>query len=82
MNVKILGTGCTKCKKLEETARRAVCELGIDADIEKVTDLKAIMDYGVMLTPALVINGKVASSGKLLSISEIKSLLETGENND
>ncbi len=75
MVIKILGTGCPKCKKMEETARQAISELGIAAEVEKVTDLNAIMDYGVMMTPALVINDTVVSSGKLLSVSDVKALI-------
>ncbi len=78
MIIKILGTGCPKCKKLEETARQAVAEAGIAAEIEKVTDLDKIMDYGVMMTPALVIDEKVVSSGKILAVSDVKSLLLKG----
>jgi small redox-active disulfide protein 2 len=76
--IKILGTGCAKCKKLEESARQAIAEAGIEATVEKVTDLDTIMDYGVMMTPALVINEKVVSSGKLLSVSDIKAHLSKG----
>jgi len=75
MLIKILGTGCAKCKKLEANASQAISELGIEAMVEKVTDLDKIMDYGVMMTPALVINEKVLSSGKLLSVSDIKNLI-------
>ncbi len=78
MIIKILGTGCPKCKKLEETARQAVAELGVEAGIEKVTDLNDIMDYGVMMTPALVIDEKVVSSGKLLTVAEIKAKIAKG----
>ncbi len=74
MIIKILGTGCPKCKKLEENARKAVAELSIDAQIEKVTDLDQIMDYGVMMTPALVIDEKVVASGKILSADDIKQI--------
>jgi small redox-active disulfide protein 2 len=76
MIIKILGTGCAKCKKLEENARQAISEAGIDATIEKVTDLDKIMDYGVMMTPALVIDDMVLASGKLLSVSDIKALIK------
>ncbi|MDZ4182860.1 MAG: thioredoxin family protein [Candidatus Cloacimonadaceae bacterium] len=76
MTIKILGTGCAKCKKLEENARAAIAELGIDASIEKVTELDDIMDYGVMMTPALVIDEAVISSGKLLSASDIAVILK------
>lgn len=82
MTIKILGTGCAKCKKLEENARAAIAELGITASIEKVTDLDDIMDYGVMMTPALVIDEAVISSGKLLSTSDIALILkQKGESN-
>lgn len=76
MIIKILGTGCPKCKKLEENARQALKEAGVDATIEKVTDLDKIMDYGVMITPALVIDEKVLASGKLLSVSDIIALIK------
>ena len=76
MIIKILGTGCAKCKKLEENARQAISEAGIDATIEKVTDLDKIMDYGVMMTPALMIDDIVLASGKLLSVSDIKALIK------
>jgi small redox-active disulfide protein 2 len=76
MIIKILGTGCAKCKKLEENARQAISEAGIAATIEKVTDLDKIMDYGVMMTPALVIDDIVLASGKLLSVSDIKALIK------
>lgn len=75
MVIKILGTGCAKCKKLEENARLALNELNLDAKVEKVTELNQIMDYGVMLTPALLIDEKVMSAGKLLSVSDIKNIL-------
>lgn len=75
MIIKILGTGCPKCKKLEESARHAITESGIDATVEKVTNLDEIMDYGVMMTPALVIDEKVVSTGKQLSVSDIKALI-------
>lgn len=78
MTVKILGTGCPKCKKLEESARKAIAELGLEATVEKVTDLDQIMDYGVMLTPALVIDERVVSSGKVLSVEDIKAKLSKG----
>ena len=78
MVIKILGAGCPKCKKLEETARQAIAELGMEASLEKVTDLNKIMDYGVMMTPALVIDEKVVSAGKLLSISDIKEIIKKG----
>ncbi len=75
MEIKVLGTGCAKCKSLEEVTRKAVEEKGVDATIEKVEDIMQIMTYGVMTTPALVINGKVAIKGKVPSVNEIKELL-------
>jgi small redox-active disulfide protein 2 len=70
--VQILGTGCPKCKKLYEAAQTAVHQSGIEAQVEKVEDLNEIMRLGVMMTPALVIDGTVVSSGKLMSPEEIK----------
>ncbi len=75
MRIEILGTGCPKCKKLTENAETAVKELGISAEVSKVTELSKILAYRVMLTPALVIDGKVVSSGKLLSTEEIKKII-------
>ncbi len=75
MEIKVLGTGCPKCKTLEKTSREAVAELGIDANIEKVEDIVKIMSYGIMHTPALVIDGKVVLSGRLANITEIKNLI-------
>jgi small redox-active disulfide protein 2 len=75
MIIKVLGTGCANCKKLEENTRKAVSELGIDATIEKVTDIKDIMSYGVMKTPALVVDGKVKIMGRVASADEIKKYL-------
>ncbi len=74
--IEILGTGCQKCIKLAENAKEAVKEKATDYEIEKVTDLKKIMGYGVMMTPGLVVDGKVVSVGKVLSPDEIKKLLE------
>jgi len=76
MQLKILGMGCPNCKILETNAKKAVKELKIKADIEKVTDITKIMEYGVMSTPALVVNKKVVSSGKVLSSEEIKKFLK------
>jgi small redox-active disulfide protein 2 len=75
MLIEILGTGCAKCQKLEESTRKAVSELGIDAHINHIKDLKQIMNYGVMTTPALVVDGVVKSTGKVLSVEEIKKML-------
>ena len=76
MKIEILGTGCPKCKQLEENAREAVAEAGISAEIVKVTKISDIMKYGVMMTPALVIDGDVKSAGKVLSKEEIKEKVE------
>jgi small redox-active disulfide protein 2 len=75
MEIKVLGTGCPKCKTLEKHAGEAVSELGIEAEIVKEEDILKIMSYGVMRTPGLVINEKVVASGKLLSVNEIKNLI-------
>ncbi|HEX3008545.1 MAG TPA: thioredoxin family protein [Bacteroidales bacterium] len=75
MNIKVLGTGCSKCKSLETATRAAVNESGIDAEIEKVEDIIRIMEYGVMSTPALVVDGKVVVSGRVPSVAEISNLL-------
>jgi small redox-active disulfide protein 2 len=76
MEIKILGTGCDKCKKLEANANAAVSELGIEASVEKVEDLVQIMKYGVMSTPGLVIDNVVKSVGKVMSVEDIKKLLK------
>lgn len=75
MEIKILGTGCPKCKTLEKVTRDAVSELGIDAAIVKEEDIMKIMGYGIMHTPGLVINEKVVVSGRLPSVNEIKQFL-------
>lgn len=75
MNIKILGTGCPNCKRLEANTKVAVEELGLDATIEKVTDIKDIMKYGVMSTPALVVDEKVKVMGKVPSSEDIKKYL-------
>ncbi len=75
MVIKILGTGCSKCKKLEDNAKKAVELAGSSAKVEKVTDLNKIMDFGVMVTPALAIDDVVKSAGKVLSPEEIKKFL-------
>ncbi|MFA6396764.1 MAG: thioredoxin family protein [Sulfurimonas sp.] len=75
MKIEILGTGCSKCKALEEATKQAVAQSGKFAQIEKVEDIMKIMEYQVMSTPGLVIDGKVVSTGKLLSVNEIKDLI-------
>ena len=75
MKLQILGTGCSRCKQLTANAEQAVRELGLDAAVEKVEDVREIRRYRVMTTPALVIDGEVRAAGKVLSPSEIKTLL-------
>ncbi|HBE73221.1 MAG TPA: thioredoxin family protein [candidate division Zixibacteria bacterium] len=75
MKIQILGTGCPKCKTLAANAEKAVKELGIEADMEKITDIKQIMAFGVMQTPALAVDGVVKSAGHLLSPEQIKKLI-------
>lgn len=75
MDIKILGTGCPKCKALEANAREAVAALGIEATITKVTDINRFVDYDVMMTPALVVDEKVMVAGRLASVDEIKAWL-------
>ena len=75
MEIKVLGTGCKKCNELEQAIREAVAALGIDAKIEKEEDIMKIMEYGVMRTPALVVDAKVVVSGKAPSAKEIMKLL-------
>jgi small redox-active disulfide protein 2 len=75
MNIQILGSGCPKCKTLAANAEKAVTELGIAAEITKVTEIKDIMSFGVMQTPALVVDGVVKSSGRLLTPGQIKKIL-------
>lgn len=75
MEIKILGTGCAGCKSLYETTLKAVEELGIDANVSKVEDMMQIIGYNVLSLPGLVIDEKVVSAGKKLSLVEIKELL-------
>jgi len=75
MEIKILGPGCPKCKTLEKLTREVVEEYGIDATVTKVEDIVAIMNYGVLTTPALVIDEKVVLKGRVPSPDELKSIL-------
>lgn len=77
MEIKVLGTGCAKCKKLEQITENVVNEMGLDATIEKVEDIYKIMQFGVMQTPGLVVNGKVVLTGRLPKAEELKVLLTT-----
>jgi small redox-active disulfide protein 2 len=75
MEIKILGPGCPKCKTLEKVTREAVAETGINATVEKVEDIVKIMEYRVMHTPGLVINGKVVLSGQVPTVNQVKEIL-------
>jgi small redox-active disulfide protein 2 len=75
MIIRILGTGCPNCEKLEANTKQALRELNIDAQVEKITDIKEIMSYGVMSMPAVVSDGKVISYGLVPGVEEIKKLL-------
>ncbi len=75
MKIQILGTGCAKCNQLTENTEKAAKELGLDYQLEKVTNITQIMSFGVMITPALAVNGKVKIAGKVATPDEIKTLL-------
>ena len=75
MKIEVLGTGCAKCKALEKNVLEALAKVGKFAEVKKVEDITKIMEYGVMSTPGLVIDGKVVSTGKLLSPDEIAKLI-------
>ena len=77
MKIEILGTGCKKCKDLEAVTKQAISKIGGFHSVEKVEDIQKIMDYGVMNTPGLVIDGEVKSTGKLLSVDEVLALLKS-----
>ena len=75
MNIKILGTGCAKCHSLEKTVKEVVSDLKLDVDVEAVQDMKKILDYKILMTPGLVINEKVVSSGKVPSRGDVERLI-------
>jgi small redox-active disulfide protein 2 len=75
MKIQILGTGCPSCVKLADNAKQAAAEANIDCEIEKVTDINQITSFGVMMTPALAIDGQVKIVGKVASVEEIKSVI-------
>lgn len=75
MIIEVLGSGCARCAMLERTVREAIAEAGIEATVVKVSDMEKILDYGVMMTPGLVVDGVVKSTGKLLKPAEILALI-------
>ena len=75
MDIKVLGTGCAKCKTLEQTTRQATEELGLNATVEKVEDIQKIMEWGILRTPGLIVNGKIVLSGQVPKVEELKDLL-------
>jgi small redox-active disulfide protein 2 len=75
MRIQVLGTGCPKCKQLTANAEQAVADLALGATVEKVEDIREIMKFKVMSTPALVVDGQVRSAGKVLSPAEVKKVL-------
>jgi small redox-active disulfide protein 2 len=75
MKIKILGTGCARCKQVEKTTREAVKELGIDADIEEVKDMMKIVEYPILTTPGLVINEELVCAGRVPSKAEVTELI-------
>jgi small redox-active disulfide protein 2 len=76
MKIEILGMGCYRCKQLYENARQALKDAGIEAEVEKVENIEKITDYGVLATPALVVDGAVKSEGRILSSEEIEKLIK------
>ena len=78
MEIKVLGPGCANCNKLEDATRKAVEKAGLDATIEKVSDLQEIMGYGVMSTPALVVDGELRLAGRVPSVDDLVALLQRG----
>jgi len=75
MEIKILGTGCANCKTLEKSVINALAEMDYDANVEKIEDIQKIMSYGIMRTPGLIINGKVAVTGRVPSVKELKEII-------
>ena len=80
MKIQILGTGCSKCKQLTENAEKAARNLGLDYELEKVSDIQDIMQFGVMATPALAIDGRVKLVGRVATPVEIQTILSTSIN--
>ena len=76
MKIQVLGTGCAKCELLAEQTKKAAAELGLDAEVEKVTDINKILGFGVMMTPALAVDGEVRVVGKVPAVEELKEMLK------
>jgi len=74
--IEILGTGCARCRRLEKNVEKAVADLGIDVQIIKIEDITAIIDRGVMLTPALIVDGELKVSGRVADVNELKEILQ------
>lgn len=79
LNIKILGSGCANCKKLEAVARQATLNLNIQAEFKKITDMGKMVTYDILATPALVINEKVVSSGKIPTVADIQGWISTAQ---
>jgi small redox-active disulfide protein 2 len=77
LSIKVLGSGCANCHKVEELAKQAVAQLAVEAQVEMVTDMKEIMRYGVMNTPGIVINEKVVSMGRVPALSQVVTMITT-----
>jgi len=75
LKIQVLGPGCANCERLEKLAQQAVAELGVEAEVEKVTDMRQIMAMGVMATPGLAVNDKLVSTGRVPSASEVRTLI-------
>lgn len=73
MEIKVLGPGCPRCGEVEKRVKEALAELGVDASVEKVTDIKKIMDHRIMATPGLIIDGKIVCAGRIPGLGEIKA---------
>ncbi|MBN1181351.1 MAG: TM0996/MTH895 family glutaredoxin-like protein [Bacteroidales bacterium] len=81
MDIKVLGTGCSRCNSLEKVTKQAVEELGIPASIEKIEDIQQIMSYGILRTPGLIIDGKVVITGQVPGIAEMKEMIKKHDSN-
>jgi small redox-active disulfide protein 2 len=77
LTIKVLGSGCANCKRLEQMAKKVVDQLGIEAEVIKVTDQSKYIDYGVIATPGLVLNGETVSSGRVPSMAEVTTFVTT-----